>query len=192
MNLHLWLEPTGYADTKKLLKDLLCVAPKIGRWAAALVEKNLVCGSVVVAVWEQEPLEENRIELSDTKRDRFGIPRTELHFRKSERDLFTLRETLLKLNEYLVDSNRGRLKLHDWVLGNASFSDLPLGGNHHMGGTRMATNVSKGVVDSNCKVFGLENLSIAGSSVFPSGGHANPTLTIVQLSLRLAQHLLKL
>jgi choline dehydrogenase-like flavoprotein len=192
LNLHLWLEPTGYADTKKLLKDLLCVAPKIGRWAAALVEKNLVCGSVVVAVWEQEPLEENRIELSDTKRDRFGIPRTELHFRKSERDLFTLRETLLKLNEYLVDSNRGRLKLHDWVLGNASFSDLPLGGNHHMGGTRMATNVSKGVVDSNCKVFGLENLSIAGSSVFPSGGHANPTLTIVQLSLRLAQHLLKL
>jgi choline dehydrogenase-like flavoprotein len=58
-----------------------------------------------------------------------------------------------------------------------------------MGGTRMADSAATGVVDSNCKVFGMANLYIGGSSVFPTGGHANPTYTIVQLALRLADHL---
>jgi choline dehydrogenase-like flavoprotein len=46
-----------------------------------------------------------------------------------------------------------------------------------------------GVVDRNCRVHGIVNLFIAGSSVFPTAGYANPTLTIVALSLRLADHL---
>jgi len=58
-----------------------------------------------------------------------------------------------------------------------------------MGGTRMASTPAEGVVDSNCKVFGIDNLFIGGSSVFPTGGHANPTYTIVQLALRLGDHL---
>ena len=62
-------------------------------------------------------------------------------------------------------------------------------GSHHMGGTNMAKDPSKGVVDSNLKVFGVDNLWITGSSTFTSSGHANPTFTIVQLSLRLASHL---
>ena len=53
----------------------------------------------------------------------------------------------------------------------------------------MAKDPSKGVVDSNLKVFGVDNLWITGSSTFTSSGHANPTFTIVQLSLRLASHL---
>ena len=159
LNTCFWLEETGYSGTKKLLKDIMCVAPKFARWAASFAEKNIVCGAVIVAVWEQEPLKENRIRLSETKQDQFGIPRTELHFRKSARDLVTIREALIKFNEYLIKSNRGRVKLHDWILGNASFSDLPLGGNHHIGGTRMAISVSKGVVDSNCKVL-VEKTSI--------------------------------
>jgi choline dehydrogenase-like flavoprotein len=48
-----------------------------------------------------------------------------------------------------------------------------------------------GVVDANCRVFGLENLYLAGSSVFPSGGYANPTLTIIALAARLADHLVR-
>ena len=58
-----------------------------------------------------------------------------------------------------------------------------------MGTTRMSNNEVNGVVDANCKVYGLANLFIAGSSVFPSVGYANPTLTIVALSLRLADRL---
>ena len=60
---------------------------------------------------------------------------------------------------------------------------------HHMGTTRMATSPREGVVDANCRVHGMRNFFVAGSSVFPTSGHANPTLTIVALALRLADHL---
>ena len=53
----------------------------------------------------------------------------------------------------------------------------------------MANGPQAGVVDAHCRVFGIDNLYIGGSSVFTTGGHANPTFTVVQLSLRLADHL---
>jgi len=62
---------------------------------------------------------------------------------------------------------------------------------HHLGTTRMSDNPRDGVVDSNCRVHGMTNLYVAGSSVFPTGGHANPTLTLIALTLRLADHLKK-
>jgi len=58
-----------------------------------------------------------------------------------------------------------------------------------MGGTRMSADPATGVVDADCRVHGYDNLYVAGSSVFPTGGWANPTLTIIALSLRLAEHL---
>ena len=64
-----------------------------------------------------------------------------------------------------------------------------IGGKHHMGTTRMADNPHAGVVDPECQVHGIDNLHIAGSSVFPTGGYANSTLTIVALALRLADRL---
>jgi choline dehydrogenase-like flavoprotein len=63
------------------------------------------------------------------------------------------------------------------------------GGYHHMGTTRMSNDTKKGVVDINCKVYGTSNLFIAGPSVFPTGGYANPVLTIIALTLRLSEHL---
>ena len=60
---------------------------------------------------------------------------------------------------------------------------------HHIGTTRMAKDPVDGVVDINCKVFGLKNLYVSGSSVFPTAGSANPTYTIAALSIRLADHL---
>ena len=60
---------------------------------------------------------------------------------------------------------------------------------HHMGTTRMATDPAQGVVDADCRVHGLTNLYIGGSSVFPTGGYVNPTYSIVQMALRLADHL---
>jgi choline dehydrogenase-like flavoprotein len=60
---------------------------------------------------------------------------------------------------------------------------------HHMGTTRMDPSEKRGVVDANCKVHGIRNLYIAGSSVFTTSGSANPTLTIIALALRLADHL---
>jgi choline dehydrogenase-like flavoprotein len=60
------------------------------------------------------------------------------------------------------------------------------GANHHVGTTRMHDDSSQGVVDRNCKVHGIDNLYIAGSSVFPTAGIGTPTLMIVALALRLA------
>ena len=68
------------------------------------------------------------------------------------------------------------------------WSDLNAG-LHHMGTTRMSANPAEGVVDPHCQVHGVSNLYVAGSSVFPTVGMANPTFTIVALALRMAEHI---
>jgi len=78
----------------------------------------------------------------------------------------------------------------DWLYeGDESWPPTLGGGWHHMGSTRMSTNPREGVVDENCRVHGIPNLYVAGSAVFPTGGVANPTLTLVAMSLRLSDHL---
>jgi len=62
---------------------------------------------------------------------------------------------------------------------------------HHIGTTRMHDNPRFGVVDGQCRVHGVGNLFVAGSSVFPVSASTSPTVTIVQLSLRLADYLLQ-
>ena len=62
-------------------------------------------------------------------------------------------------------------------------------GDHHMGALRMSAAPEDGIVDINSRLHRVDNLYIAGSAVFPTGGYANPTLTIVALALRLADHL---
>jgi choline dehydrogenase-like flavoprotein len=87
----------------------------------------------------------------------------------------------------------GRVRIRDWVMDtDASFPgyrDHAMGGHHPIGTTRMARRPEEGVVDPDSRVFGTDNLYMAGSSVFPTMGYANPTLTIVQMTLRLADHL---
>ena len=63
------------------------------------------------------------------------------------------------------------------------------GSNHHVGTTRMDDDPARGVVDSDCRVHGLENLYVGGSSVFPTVGASNPTLALLALTVRLAEHL---
>ena len=155
-----------------------------------LAEVNAV---VLRAAWEQAPNPASRVTLG-ADRDRFGKRRPVLDWRVGDLDRRTIRETAVEFGRFLVKSDFGRLRLADWVVN----PDLPMpglgegeetAGNHHMGTTRMAATAERGVVDSNCKIFGLDNLYIGGSSVFPTGGHANPTFTIVQVALRLADHL---
>jgi choline dehydrogenase-like flavoprotein len=187
------LEGTSKTGTKKLLKDLICVAPRVGEWAASLARRDTLCGVNLSIKCEQEPVWNNHVKLSESKHDRFGIPLAELHWKKTERDRATMQKTLTHFNEFLMAKHHGRLKVQDWVFATEGYPSSGREGLswHHLGGTRMALSPAKGVVDKNCRVFGQGNLYIAGSSVFPSGGEANPTLSIVQLSLRLADHLMK-
>jgi choline dehydrogenase-like flavoprotein len=69
------------------------------------------------------------------------------------------------------------------------WSAAAFGGKHHMGTTRMHASPDRGVVDADGRVHGVPNLFVAGSSVFPTAGFANPTLTIVALASRLGEHL---
>jgi len=189
LNSELMLRPVDYEGLEALVANIACVAPTYGRWAVEKMGRNLICGGVLRSAWEQEPRAANRIELSKEK-DALGIPRVVLHWQKSPLDLKTVRTSAELFGRYLASSDLGRVRLDPWVLGEAEYPvNDELAGYHHLGGTRMATDPAFGIVDRDCKVFGQDNLFVAGSSVFASGGYANPTLTIVQLAVRLAGHL---
>jgi len=185
------IEDLNKNGTKKLIEDVLCLAPKLGKKLKSLVDKNLACGSTLRAAWEQSPDYENRVEL-DNETDRFGIPKAVLYWKKKALDRRTIVRSVTELNDWFLKIDAGRIQLNEWILNNKDYPDNDeLAGNHHMGGTRMHENQRFGVVNSNLKVYGLENLFIAGSSIFTTGGHNNPTLPIVQFSLKLAQYLNK-
>jgi choline dehydrogenase-like flavoprotein len=179
----------AYKGKKALVADLLCIAPKLGQWVMG-TEKTLVCGSRVHVQWEQAPDPENRVALGEEK-DALGIPRPVLHWRKTTQDRRTATASTLALAEEFAALDFGRVRLFDWI----DDESLPIPVDnvmaswHHMGGTRMSASPETGVVDADLRVHDLDNLYVGGSSVFPTSGYANPTLTIVQLSLRLADHL---
>lgn len=176
-------------NASRLRRELMCVAPKLFGSLLALTDRELVCGSRVVMAWEQLPRPENRIELGrDT--DPFGVPRVRLHWNKSDAERKGAIVASRMLGEAMIRHNVGRLKISNWLINDEPWPKHAWGAAcHHMGGTRMSDTAATGVVDRNCKVFGMANLYIGGSSVFPTSGHANPTYTIVQLALRLGDHL---
>ena len=125
------------------------------------------------------------------ERDALGLRRARLDWQLTDIDKRTVRALTEALGAEFARLNIGRVRLADWLRddsGSAWPSDM-FGGNHHMGTTRMAADPTRGVVDKDCRVHHLDNLYVAGSSVFPTAGCANPTLTIVALTLRLADHL---
>jgi len=130
---------------------------------------------------EQAPDPDNRVTL-DAACDRFGLPKPALHWRWRALD----QANLVRLRALVADE----LERHG--LGRVEVADAPPDPNahHHMGTTRMHDDPRQGVVDADCRVHGTSNVYVAGSSVFTTVGYANPTLTIVALAIRLADHLL--
>jgi choline dehydrogenase-like flavoprotein len=138
---------------------------------------------------ETAPNPESRISLSDS-RDAFGLPRIKVNWQLTPFDKYSLSESVRTVASELGRLDLGRLELADWVMpGNKSWPQPLWGGCHHMGSTRMSEDAGLGVVDRNCRVHSVGNLYIAGSSVFPTSGYVQPTLTIVALALRLGAHL---
>ncbi|NNL84360.1 MAG: GMC family oxidoreductase, partial [Myxococcales bacterium] len=142
----------------------------------------------VRALLDQTPNRESRITLAD-ERDALGLPRIAVNWRLREND----RRTLLYLSETVAGElgrlGLGRVRVAHWLAEHGGWPSHPMDYNHPMGATRMARDPALGVVDSDARVHDTENLYIAGSSIFPTGGVVNPTLTIVALSMRLADHL---
>lgn len=138
---------------------------------------------------EQVPMPASRITLTSDQ-DRLGLPKPRIDWRFSDTDVRTVRVAFDLLRTAFVSSGLGELSLEDNETDIAAVirRDGAYGG-HHIGTARMGSSPRSGVVDADCRVFGTSNLFAAGSSVFPTSSQANPTLTIVALSIRLARHL---
>ena len=138
---------------------------------------------------EQAPRPESRVRLGE-ERDALGQRRVLLEWRLGELDRHTHDTVTRRYAELLSRHGAARLKLDPEVLeAPADPWQRVTSDWHQMGTTRMAESPDEGVVDADGRVFGVANLYMAGSSVFPTGGWMNPTLTIVALALRLADHL---
>lgn len=131
--------------------------------------------------FEQQPNPENKVVLA-AKTDSLGVPRAELHWRWCHAEQEQLERLRAVLAAELEAADLGRVEIR------ANVKPDP-NAHHHAGTTRMHADPRHGVVDADGRVHGTDNLYVAGSSVFPTAGFANPTLTIVTLALRLADHL---
>lgn len=134
---------------------------------------------------EMEPRAENRVTLADEK-DAYGERLASVHHECSALDKRSLIELHAALGHEVASLGLGHLQSN---LGRERSWPIDQDASHHMGTTRMGHDPATSVVDENCKVHGVENLYMAGASVFPTSGCANPTLTLVALAIRLADHL---
>lgn len=139
---------------------------------------------------ECEPDPFSRVSLS-SEHDALGMRRTRLEWRLTplvQHTALVMMETLgeelkrLEIGEVDLGSCDLLRRENDW---DHLFWDV----NHHIGTTRMSTDHSKGVVNADCRVHSVGNLFISSSAVFPTGGHSNPTFTILALGIRLADHI---
>jgi choline dehydrogenase-like flavoprotein len=178
---------------------------RYARWSQLRRNRLRFDAFTLVHQCEQAPNPENRVVLGDGV-DALGLRVARLRWRWSELDLHSIRRVQAIYAEELERAGLGRLERDGETLaaelerlGVDVGSAAPNGGkpwlferrgaHHHLGTTRMHRDPKQGVVDEHCRAHNVSNLFVAGSSVFPTGGYANPTLTVVALSIRLADHI---
>ena len=149
----------------------------------------LVTDVTLQAIVEAVPDPDSRVTLSD-KRDHFGMPRVKVEWRLDELVKRSFDKTFMLLAQELQMAGVADVELDAPLEGRAWPAKLE-GTWHHMGTTRMHDSPREGVVDRDCKVHGISNLYVGGSSVFPTVGANFPTITIAALALRLGGHLVR-
>jgi choline dehydrogenase-like flavoprotein len=182
----------------KLSEDVVSVAANLGLVVRGLnqylVQRNGLPRKLerleLICMVEQQPDPDSRITLSD-RTDRFGVPISRVNWKVGAPEARTIKTIGKILRSEFQRLSLNDVQLDDWV---ARDEDLPLTFPdiaHPTGTTRMATSAKSGVVDPNCQVHGVNGLFVAGSSIFPTAGHANPTHMIVATAIRLADFLKK-
>jgi choline dehydrogenase-like flavoprotein len=138
---------------------------------------------------EQSPQPNSRVTLTDDC-DRLGMPKIRIDYRFARADAEAVWRAHEHLAGWLTRNGVGRLEYRqppevtvDAILALASH------GTHQIGTARMAVRPEDGVVDENLRCFGVDNLYVASSAVFPTSGQCNPTLSIAAFAVRLAEHL---
>jgi len=135
---------------------------------------------------EHTPNRHSRLSLMPDELDELRVPRIRLDMRFGAVELERFAPTLAMFASEMGRCEAGRVQ---WRGGPADLVAAMSLSRHHMGATRMAANAKEGVVNEQCRVHGVQNLYVAGSSVFPTSGIANPTLTLLALAFRLGDHL---
>lgn len=181
----------GSADWRSALPATLRLLPRVptlaaGAWHRLSARPYRPVELVAVDQCEQPPRAESRIALG-RGRDRFGCPQLELDWRIDDTTTASLRRLHGLLEAMFGQLGVGRFSSR--LLDDPGYLPRYTDCAHPTGATRMSRSHRDGVVDTDCRVHGLQNLFVAGSSVFPVGGQANPTLAIVALAARLAAHL---
>jgi choline dehydrogenase-like flavoprotein len=160
------------------------VAPK--RVVRGLPHK--LAGLRIDAITEQRPDPDSRITLSH-KTDSLGVPIARVDWRIDD----DVRRSLMRLGQLLAEeflrAGMPTPQLEDWIKEQRPKDSVITDHGHTCGTTRMSDDPRLGVVDANCQVHGVARLYVAGASVFPTSGHANPTLMIVSLAIRLADRI---
>ena len=175
---------------KEIVKDLLCVAPNFGKKISrSIFKKDLKCGNIFMHL-EETTDQNNRIKLDNKVKDSNGVPISNLYYKKSYKSLVSAKTILKEFADLCRKLDIGRIAIQKSIDDLKNYDSL--GVYHHIGGTRIGTDIKNSVVDYNLKVHNNKNLYVVGSSVFPTSGYTNPTFTIVQLSLRLGDHISKI
>jgi choline dehydrogenase-like flavoprotein len=140
----------------------------------------------VKLVTEQAPSQESRVRLGE-RRDALGVPEAVLDWRFTDHDRDSLRQVVELIEARFETAGIGRF---DFGSGRPALETMTDAA-HQMGTTRMADDPARGVVDRDCRVWGTDNLYVAGSAVFPTGPSYSPTFTILALARRLGEHLVR-
>jgi len=137
----------------------------------------------ITSLCEQSPNRDSRVMLSK-ERDALGVRKAIVDWRMNDYDRRSIRLAGIALAEQVALKGLGRIQLEEFMY-NDKIEIATVHHSHHMGTTRMARSADSGVVDTDCRVFGVDNLYVAGSSIFATGGGNNPTMPIIQFALRL-------
>ena len=177
-----------YLSDTLLFESAASVANEMDRLTETAADggTGATTAGVLFARAEQAPNRESRVTLDGDAVDPFGQRRLKLDWQVGEGDKTSLLETARIIGRQLGVAALGRLQI---LLDERSPITVGGAGYHHMGTTRMHDDPRLGVVDADCRVHDVANLFVAGSSVFPTSGYANPTFTLVALAARLAAHL---
>ena len=214
LNYNMHVAPWSYGSPLSLPKEVArsaaCATPFLDRLVTEVLGKSLKCDNDAYGItgyrakreeafrgrldlqMEQSLLPGNRIMLIEDT-DRFGLNKIAMDWNLGALDHRTIRAAVMGIGTHLAAHGIGRVKVPDWLLDDnwdAMVSSGSIRGSmHHMCTTRMSDNAREGVVDADCRIHGMTNLYVGGSSVFATAGHATPTYTICQLALRLGDHL---
>jgi choline dehydrogenase-like flavoprotein len=138
----------------------------------------------VHVISEQEPDPSSRVSLAE-QRDALGVRKARIDWRLQPSVARSVRLFAQTLSAEFNRLQLGRLRLaRGLAADDEGYAPVLADANHHIGTTRMSDDPRSGVVDARCKVHGIDNLYVGGSSVFPTGGHSNPTFTALALAFR--------